>query len=301
MRKKSKVAQGAAFAFDLHTNKNLGQHFLHDDNYTKQIVHAANMICPANIPQKKAIEIGPGSGALTKLLLADGWHIDAIEKDERAIEGLKNTLAVSHADQFTITNCDILKLKLDTLNYQTRAQSPQPLPVCIGNIPYYITSDILLWMSENRKYFSGAVFMVQDEVADRLQAKPGTKPYGRLSVRLQLTFSIKKLFVVPSSAFSPPPKVNSAVVTLQTQDFEFENEEQDKAFSGFTTLLFGSRRKMLRRALAETLNNLKSAKDDPEHSAFWDWAKAQGFTGETRPDTLTPNQILNLFLKLKKH
>jgi 16S rRNA (adenine1518-N6/adenine1519-N6)-dimethyltransferase len=133
--------------------------------------------------------------------------------------------------------------------------------------------------------------MLQNEVADRLNAKPSTKDYGRLTVRIQLFFEVKKLFEVPAHCFVPKPKVDSAIVQLIPKEFSFENRDEDNAFSRFTVVLFSARRKMLRRALAAQLIELEKKKSG-NIEKFWQLAHSYNVTEETRPDTLSPLTIL---------
>lgn len=282
--KKSRTAQAPHFAFELNTQKNLGQHFLADTRVIADIEYAAATSLPAG-SAKRCLEIGPGSGALTKQLLAKKWDVLAIEKDERAVDGLVKTLGIEFPDSFRVVQSDILKFT--EIN---SVESSENRPLCVGNLPYYITSDILFWFCEQAEHFGAAVFMIQDEVADRLNAKPGTKAYGRLTVRMQLACDVEKLFTVPAKAFVPPPKVNSAVIRLTPKKFGFENAAHEKHFSAFTATLFSARRKMLRRALANELA-LYEQRTGQNAEAFWAEAAKHNVMPETRPDAIAPEAI----------
>lgn len=264
-------------AFDLKTKKSLGQHFLVDGNIIGKIASAALEVSP----EKECIEIGPGAGAVTKALLERGIKVTAIEKDSRAIEGLSRTLASEFQNQFAVIETDVLKW---TPSFDGK------LP-CVGNLPYYITSDIFLWFNRHQDKFTSGIFMIQDEVADRLVAKTGTKAYGRLSVRIQLFYDVKKLFVVSPGCFKPPPKVYSAVVRLDPKGFAFASEEEDEFFSRLTAKLFSARRKMLRRVLAE---DFKEKSNNLDESALWQVMSEHGVMPETRPDAIAPSAILAL-------
>lgn len=276
--------------FDLRPNKNLGQHFLRDEGVLNAIVQAANQIVLANKLPKTCIEIGPGEGVLTKKLLLDGWEVLALEKDARSVQGLRATLANQHPGALTVVETDVLKWD---------PASAPAVSLCIGNIPYYITSDILLWFAKNSQKYAGGVFMVQKEVADRIPSPPGSKDYGRLSVRMQLMFSCRRLFVVPASAFMPPPKVDSAVIEMLPTGFRFGGESEDRIFDSFTATLFSARRKMLRRVLASTLESLFREKPD-KVELFWNEALKLGVFPETRPDAISPQAILALHELLKQ-
>jgi 16S rRNA (adenine1518-N6/adenine1519-N6)-dimethyltransferase len=272
--------------FHLSPRKFLGQNFLAD---SRVIQNLANFIFSLFLEEEKKYlhEIGPGAGALSLPLLKKEVQILAVEKDFRAVQGLKNTLEKNYPQLFFVMEGDILKW------------SPQKHPlfvqsnnlICFGNIPYYITSDILFWFSKHKAHYKNGVFMVQDEVADRLQAQPGTKAYGRLSIRMQLFFKIQKIFVVPACCFTPTPQVNSAVILLTPKLFCFASQEEDHYFSNFTTLLFSARRKMLRRALLRKLVECDKRKNG-ESQNFWHLANSLNVTEESRPDTLSPQTVL---------
>lgn len=289
MRKKAKLTPTGAF--ELGTVKSLGQHFLRDVKVVEKIIDEAE-IQSRWLDEKTCIEIGPGPGVLTKPLLEKGWKVTAIEKDSVAVKGLTEILQPKFPDALTVENEDILDWKP---NFPIKK-------LCIGNLPYYITSPILFWYCDNRDKFGPAIFMVQNEVADRLVAKHNSKAYGRLTVRIQLLCNVQKLFVVPPGAFSPPPKVNSAVVLLSPKEFSFGSEEEDKDFSAFTTTLFSARRKMLRRVLKETLEEFEVLLPGSEE-LFWNAASQLKILPETRPDAIAPAGIFFLhqyFWNLKK-
>ena len=316
---KRHVAQSAHFAFSLETKKALGQHFLNDMGVILQIAQAAAELAPL---RGNALEIGPGSGALTKALLQDNWRVLAVEKDARAQAGLQAAFSAQFPENFASVCEDILAFEpgnfsndrhniaesIDTEQtkeiresreikatnageYFANFFSAANKPLCIGNLPYYITSDILFWYLKHSSLFCGAIFMVQDEVADRFAAGPGSKSYGRLSARLQLVANVEKILFVPATAFSPPPKVNSAVVRIVPKESPFIDAQEVKAFEGFTALLFSARRKMLRRSLAAEIPN----------EDFWSTElAAMGAVPDARPDTLTPESLLFLFRKLRQ-
>jgi len=286
-----RMAVGDTFAFSLETKKSLGQHFLRDTGIIARIADEAQASLPVGA-ERNAVEIGPGSGALTKVLLEQGWSLVAIERDERAAAGLDEHLAPLHAGRLTVVNADILKWDPASLA-PTALQTPVSKPLCAGNLPYYITSDILFWFLAHASHFSAALFMVQDEVADRLASRPGSKDYGRLTVRMQLSCDVEKVLFVPASAFAPPPKVNSAVVRLVPKPSPFIDANDEKRFGEFTATLFSARRKMLRRALASHLQLLESRGGST--AEFWQQAATVKVQEETRPDAIAPDAILFLY------
>ena len=273
-------------AFHLRAKKSLGQNFLNDQNIIEKIVVSINSLFPIN-KNKYLHEIGPGSGSLTQPLLNKGIKILAIEKDQRAVDGLNETLVKINADKIKVIQTDILKWTPEDDKHVSQLNKC----ICVGNLPYYISSDILFWFCKFKEYYTHGIFMLQNEVADRLNAKPGTKDYGRLTVRIQLFFDVQKLFEVPSQCFVPKPKVDSAIVQLTPKPFSFQSVEEDNAFSRFTTVLFSARRKMLRRALAAQLGELEN-KEQGRTEKFWKLAHSFGVTEESRPDTLSPLVIL---------
>lgn len=285
--KKGNKKRESQQAFHLQTRKSLGQHFLEDKAVIAAIADAAAE-CARVAMTKQCVEIGPGAGALTRALLQRELKVTALEKDDRAAGLLRTTLALEFAPRLAVKNADVLQtLIADELPSQELGKA-----VLVGNLPYYITSDILLWYATQYESVSAAIFMVQDEVADRLAAKAGTKAYGRLSVRMQLFFKVTKLFVVPPDAFNPPPQVNSAVVRLEPSGFRFATAAEDDFFSQFTAKLFAGRRKMLRRVLSDTVEQLKHKGKDEE---FWRVAESVDVHSDTRPDAIPPSAILTLY------
>jgi len=234
----------------------LGQHFLTDGSVAMRIVEALG-----DLSQSAVLEIGPGRGALTSLLARRARRLIAIETDRVLAAQLRMNFSL--APNVEIIEGDILSIDLDSLLGPKPGSTRPGLEVApqkiraVGNLPYFITSDILLRLFEYGKYFETIVLMVQKEVADRLSAKPGNREYGLLSATAQLYSRVEKLFTVPPGAFSPPPKVNSAVVRLTTES-NLEKLGVDEAeFVRFLKLSFGQKRKTL-------WNNLKTryASDD---------------------------------------
>jgi 16S rRNA (adenine1518-N6/adenine1519-N6)-dimethyltransferase len=229
----------------------MGQHFLVDPSAVTGILEAVG-----DVTQATVLEIGPGRGALTKSLAKRARRLIAIELDRVLAAQLRMQFGLY--PNVEILEGDVLAMDFDSIfgpkpgssrpgaNYQ-----PEPARV-VGNLPYFLTSDILLRLFEYRRYFDTIVIMVQREVADRLAAQPGSSEYGLLSATAQMYVSIEKLFTLPPSAFSPPPKVSSTVIRMRVSSRVDELNVPEKAFVDFLKLSFGQKRKTL-------VNNLKAA------------------------------------------
>ena len=228
----------------------LGQHFLVDSAATMRIVEALGDISEATV-----LEIGPGRGALTSLLARRARRLIAIEIDRVLAAQLR--MNFSQESNVEIIEGDVLAIDFHTLfgpkPGSTRpGMNHQPVPVrVVGNLPYFITSDILLRLFEFRQYFETIVLMVQREVAERLAAAPGRSDYGLLSATAQLYARVEELFTLRPDAFSPPPKVDSTVVRLRMAPKLESLGVPEAEFINFLKLAFGQKRKTL-------WNNLKA-------------------------------------------
>jgi len=220
---------------DLMARKSLGQHFLCDLNLTRAIAESAGDLSGCTV-----FEIGPGPGGLTRALLGTkAKKIIAIEKDRRCLAALADVVKASEG-RLEVMEGDALKADLTTL-------APAPRAV-VANLPYNIGTELLLnWLRQMDKYRS-LTLMFQAEVVDRLVADPSHKIYGRLSVITQFCCNVKRMLDIPAQAFTPPPKVDSAVAHFTPRinrpiDIAFETIEK------VTAAAFGQRRKMLRSSL----------------------------------------------------
>ena len=232
----------------------LGQHFLASEAAALRIVEALG-----DVSQSTVLEIGPGRGALTGLLAPRARRLIAVELDRVLAAQLRMKFATQ--PNVEIIEGDILKIELDTVFGPKPGSlrpgltfTPEPAYV-VGNLPYYITSDILLRLLEYHRYFSTMVIMVQKEVADRLAASPGSRDYGLLSATAQLYGRVEQLFTLPPGAFSPPPKVHSSVVRVTIQPRWQALRVTETDFLPFLKLSFGQKRKTL-------WNNLKTEYDE---------------------------------------
>lgn len=266
----------------------LGQHFLVDPSAAQKIAESLGDISVSTV-----LEIGPGGGALTSLLAKKVRRLIAIELDRVLAAQLRMNFSLS--PNVEIIEADILALDFDTIfgpkPGSTRPginHQPEPAKV-VGNLPYFLTSDILLKLFRYRKYFDVLVLMVQREVADRLAAHPGKSEYGLLSATAQLYTRVEKLFTLPPGAFSPPPKVHSTVVRL-TIDTRLEALQVSEAeFISFLKLSFGQKRKTL-------WNNLKS---NYEPSLLRSAMAKAGVKPNTRAEALSLEQTASLYRALR--
>ena len=228
----------------------LGQHFLADHSAAGKIVEALG-----DVSQGTVLEVGPGRGIITSLLAPRTRRVIAIELDRVLAAQLRMKFALR--PNVEIIEGDILAIDFSTLFGPKPGSTrpgidfkPEPVRV-VGNLPYYITSDILLRLFAHRQYFETIVIMLQREVGERIAAAPGTSDYGLLSATAQLYARVDNLFTLPPGAFSPPPKVHSTVVRLTLAPRIESLRVPEEEFINFLKLSFGQKRKTL-------WNNLKS-------------------------------------------
>ena len=264
--------------------KSLGQHFLSDPNILGQIADALGIA-----PGETVVEIGPGRGDLTRVLLDRGARVIAIEKDDRLADKLREW-GVGSGLLLEVVNSDALEVAWAELIQSPSATTPHSLLPgfsVVGNIPYYITSP-LLEKALTPPLPRRIVFLVQKEVADRIVAPPGSKTYGALSVGIQAACAAERLFTVKAGAFRPPPKVDSALVRLTPLARPLVPVEQGDAFRTFVVACFGQRRKQLRNVLAKVTGR-PGARVAEELAAM-------GIEPRARPETLSPAEFARLLL-----
>jgi len=228
----------------------LGQHFLHSQEFASRIVDALG-----DISQSTVLEIGPGRGILTSLLAKRSRRLIAVELDRVLAAQLRLKFGMDR--NVEILEADILAIDFDSLFGPKPGLGrpgieikPEPVKV-VGNLPYYITSEILLRLFEFSKYFESIVIMVQREVADRIAAEPDGRDYGMLSATTRLYARVEKLFTLPPGAFTPPPKVYSTVLRLTLEPRQEKLGVAGDGFIDFLRLSFAQKRKTL-------WNNLKA-------------------------------------------
>lgn len=245
--------------FDLAAKKQLGQNFLLDLNLTARIARTAG-----DLSHTTVIEVGPGPGGLTRAILAAGAKkVVAVERDDRCIEALNAYLLPAYANKLEIVAGDALEQDFETL-------APAPRRI-MANLPYNIATPLLIgWLKRvhaDANAFSGFTLMFQSEVADRITAKPRTKAYGRLSIMCQWLCQVRPEFNIDARAFTPPPKIQSTVVTLTPHPAPLAPASWD-AMEKVVAAAFGQRRKMLRQSL-------KSLGLDPAQVGINETARAE--------------------------
>ena len=243
----------------------LGQHFLRDASAVSRIVEALG-----DISQSTVLEIGPGPGTLTGMLARRAGKLIAIEVDR--VLAAQLSMAYALVPNVEVIQADVLAVDFDTLfaprpgTVRPGIQREQEKVRVVGNLPYYITSDILLHLFAFEKHFDRVVIMVQREVADRIVAEPGGSEYGLLSATVQLHAQVEKLFDLAPEAFNPPPKVHSAVIRMIMHPKAAELGVSAKAMDEFFKLVFAQKRKTLsnnlrvRHSAAEVKAALEKAK-----------------------------------------
>ncbi|MDJ1156349.1 16S rRNA (adenine(1518)-N(6)/adenine(1519)-N(6))-dimethyltransferase RsmA [Macrococcus caseolyticus] len=267
--------------------KSLGQNFLVDTNVIRNIIEAAGIDKTSGV-----IEIGPGMGSLTEQLAKHAKQVLAFEIDQRLIPILGETL--SPYDNVTVINEDILKADVASA-IETYLHHCDEIFV-VANLPYYITTPILMGLLEKNLNINSYVVMMQKEVGERLSAVPSTKAYGSLSIAVQYYTDVKRIMVVPKGVFMPPPNVDSLVVKLTTLERPRVDVEDENLFFKLTRGAFVQRRKTI-------LNNYMSLiQDSKEHkSRIIEWLEASGVSPSRRGESLNLNDYAQLSNNMKKY
>lgn len=232
--------------------KSFGQNFLTDTNILQKIVDTAEIDDQVNV-----IEIGPGIGALTEFLAERAAQVMAFEIDHRLVPILADTLR--DFDNVTVVNEDILKVDL-AQHIQNFKNPDLPIKV-VANLPYYITTPILMHLIESGIPFSEFVVMMQKEVADRISAQPNTKAYGSLSIAVQYYMTAKVAFIVPRTVFVPAPNVDSAILKMVRRPEPAVAVEDEKFFFKVSKASFTHRRKTLWNNLTGYFGKTEEVKD----------------------------------------
>jgi 16S rRNA (adenine1518-N6/adenine1519-N6)-dimethyltransferase len=233
---------------DLRAKKALGQNFLADLSTAMMIVEKSRLE-----PESVVLEIGAGLGALTIPVAKTVRHVYAVEKDSGLVPILENQLNSSHISNVTLLNKNILTLDLQELFEKSGKKF-----IVMGNLPYNISSQVLIYLIKNRHLVTQAVLMFQKELAERISAPPGGKDYGRLSVMLQYCATVKNLTEIKATVFFPRPKVDSTVIEINFHDQLLFPASDEKFLFDVIKAAFGKRRKTLKNALTQSQLSLKS-------------------------------------------
>ncbi len=275
-RANPKTVQALLKEHGIGIKKKYGQNFLIDDNILTKIVDAA-----AITPDDVVVEIGPGLGGLTQHLLPRAKRLVAYEIDKHLIPTLESHFG---GPSFHLIHDDVLKRDLDK-DIERFAPGADDV-IVVANLPYYITTPILMRCLESSKRIKRMVVMMQHEVAKRITATPGIKDYNSLSIAVQYRAKATYLFKVSKSVFIPAPAVDSAVVRLDFHDTHRARVEDEAFFFAFVRAAFKQRRKTLLNNLHEFLALDKADINAQLH--------AEGIEGSRRADTVTLNDFIRL-------
>lgn len=267
----------------------LGQNFLIDAGAAPRIVEALG-----DISNRTVIEIGPGRGVLTDVLARRARRVIGIELDRvlaaqlRMRYATRGNVEVLESDFVTAEFASMVGRRPGPL-HDLRPTQPETVDV-VGNLPYYITSGIVLRILELHPHIERAVIMVQREVADRIAAKPGTREYGLLSATTQLFARVEKLFTLPPEAFSPPPQVHSTVLRLTMAPRLGELQVDEAPFIAFLKLAFAQKRKTL-------ANNLRGRYQATAIRAAF---KSAGVRPDVRAEAMSLEKTAAVFRTLRE-
>lgn len=254
----------------------LGQHFLANAGVLRKIV---GVIDPRR--DDVIVEIGAGQGVLTTALAEAAGRVVAIEKDKRLIPGLRERLPAS----VEVIHGDILRTDLREISRKAGV----PALRLVGNVPYSISSPLLFRILDERSILSDCVFLLQKEVAERVTAGPGTKSYAPLGILLQNEFEARIAFTVAPGSFSPPPKVQSALLTLRRRPSPIHPGAAEEPFRAFLRAAFAERRKMLWKNLS------RRAAPSALEAAYAEL----GLARNARAEELTPDRLYALYEALR--
>ncbi|SCT34579.1 16S rRNA (adenine(1518)-N(6)/adenine(1519)-N(6))-dimethyltransferase RsmA [Staphylococcus caeli] len=265
--------------------KSLGQNFLIDVNIIHNIIEASNIDENTGV-----IEVGPGMGSLTEQLAKNAKKVVAFEIDQRLIPVLKDTMGPYN--NVSVINEDILKA--DIASYVKTELSDCEKIMVVANLPYYITTPILLNLMQQDLPIDGYVVMMQKEVGERLNAQVGTKAYGSLSIVAQYYTETSKVLTVPKSVFLPPPNVDSIVVKLMKRSEPLIDIDDEQRFFKMTKAAFSQRRKTINNNYQSLFVNGKANKAD-----IVKWLEAAGIDPKRRGETLSIKEFGLLYNELK--
>ncbi len=283
-------------AFHLKADKNLGQNFLVEESVVNRIAKAAELT-----PEDTVLEIGPGIGTLTQALAMTGASVVSVELDKRLIPVLQET--VGAYKNVRIVQGDILKVNIPEIIAEVKAdrktadaagevaeaeseiKQSDTFKVC-ANLPYYITTPIIMYLLEQKLPLERLVVMVQKEVAERMTAEPGGREYGAISVAIQYYTEPKIAFIVKAGSFLPAPKVDSAVLVCKRRSTSPVDVPDEKTFFKVVAAAFSVRRKMLNNSL----KNMGGLNGEQVKA----WLDRAGIDGRRRAETLSLEEFAML-------
>ena len=265
--------------------KSLGQNFLIDVNIINRIIDASGIDHMTGV-----IEIGPGMGSLTEQLAKNAQHVLAFEIDQRLIPVLDDTL--SPYNNVTVINEDILKANVAEAIQQHLSHCEKIMVV--ANLPYYITTPILLTLLEQDLNIDGYVVMMQKEVGERLNAQVGTKAYGSLFTVAQYYTETSRVLTVPKTVFMPPPNVDSIVVKLMKRESPIVDVDNPNAFFKMTKGAFSQRRKTIYNNYQNLFENGKEQKE-----TIMQWLERADIDPKRRGETLSIQEYARLYAELE--
>ncbi|MFO7972841.1 MAG: 16S rRNA (adenine(1518)-N(6)/adenine(1519)-N(6))-dimethyltransferase RsmA [Desulfobacterales bacterium] len=262
---------------NIRPQKHLGQHFLANQTTAEMIVNRSGIL-----PEDVVLEIGAGLGALTIPVARIARKVFAVEKDHKIVDILKTEILASNLSNVVVVEQNILKIDIKSL-----AENIGQELLVMGNLPYNISSQILVQLIKSRAALTRAVFMLQKELSQRITAQPGCKDYGRLSVMLAYCADIKKIADVKASVFFPKPKVDSEVLELRFKKrLKYSADDEDHFFRVIKAG-FGNRRKILKNSLAASELNIDS-------NAAQNILERAGIDPVRRAETLTVEEFVTL-------
>ncbi|MGF3141495.1 16S rRNA (adenine(1518)-N(6)/adenine(1519)-N(6))-dimethyltransferase RsmA [Facklamia sp. P13064] len=265
--------------YDIKMKKSLGQNFLVEPQILQRLVEVAEIDSETTV-----IEIGPGIGALTEFLALSAKKVLAFEIDQRFVNILQDTL--SPYENVEVIHRDILKVDFSQSDYAYLHQSKRL--VVVANLPYYITTPIIMHLLASQLSFDSLVMMMQKEVAERMTAQVGTKAYNSLTVAIQLQMKAELAFIVPPTVFMPRPNVDSAVLKLTSLENPSHNFKNSRSFQQFVQACFKQRRKTL-------WNNLKVYYPNQEATYLESCFAKADISPSRRAETLNLDEFIKLF------
>lgn len=281
-RRTTEILQAYNFSF----KKSLGQNFIIDVNILKKIIEHAEINKEVGV-----IEVGPGIGSLTEQLALHANKVVAFEIDERLLPILKDTL--SAYDNITIVHADILKVNMKEVFAEHFADTERIH--LVANLPYYITTPILMHILQTAPGIKQMTVMLQKEVAERMAAKPNTKEYGSLSIAVQYYTETKVVMDVPKTVFIPQPNVTSSVLTLKRREQPLVQVDDEQLFFEVVQASFAHRRKTIRN------NLLRHFSKSLDKEVILQSLKNAEIAESVRAEAITINQFANLSNEIGKY